>query len=68
MTKDSEPPKELTPDEVIRLCEDAKERGEPTTPIIRRYVLQAIDGVIARLETEKAVNKLRSKAIEDDPW
>lgn len=53
MTEEDGPPKELTPQEVIRLCEEAKARGEPTSPIVRRYVLQTIDGVIKRLETEK---------------
>lgn len=50
------PPKELTPEEFKRLFEEAKARGEPTTPILRRFVLQAIDGVIAKLEEKKLVN------------
>ena len=55
MIKDSEPPADLTPEEVVRLCEEAKARGESTSPIVRRYVLQAIDGVIARLVAERSI-------------
>lgn len=53
MTKDEDPPEELTHEEVLRLCEEAKARGESPSPIVRRYVLQTIDGVIKRLEAQR---------------
>ena len=56
MTKKKGPESELTPEDVRRLFEDAKARGEPTTPITRRYVLQAIDRAIDRLEGDQRVN------------
>ncbi len=51
--EDNGPPEELTHEEVIRLVEEAKARGEPTSPIMRRYVLQTIDRVIKYLETAR---------------
>ena len=56
MSSNAEPSRELTPEDVIRLCEEAKQRGEPTAPIMRRYVLQAVDAVVARLDAEGRVD------------
>lgn len=53
MTRMQGRPRELTEDQVLRLCEEAEAQGEPTAPILRRYALQTIDGVIRRLEAER---------------
>ena len=51
--EDNGPPDELlTEADVVRLCKEAKARGEPVTPLLRRYVLQMVDEVIDRLEDE----------------
>lgn len=49
-----EPAAELTPEEIRRLVEEAKAQGKPTEPLIRRFVLETIDAVIARLEAEES--------------
>lgn len=49
---DNGPPEELTQEDVIRLVNEAKARGESPTPIIRRYALQAIRRVIKSLEAK----------------
>lgn len=48
---DNGPPEELTQEDVIRLVNEAKARGESPTPIIRR-ALQAIRRVIKSLEAK----------------
>lgn len=47
----------LTPEEFQRLVAEAKERGEPTTPLVKRLVLTTIDEVA---ETLKARRELES--------
>jgi hypothetical protein len=54
--KDEPPSKRLTESDVRRLFEEAKARGEPTTPILRRFVVETLDGVIERLEAESKIN------------
>ena len=51
--KDSASDGKLTPEEVRRLADSARARGELTTEITRRYVLQTVDTLIDWLDGGK---------------
>ena len=42
----------VTAEEAERLIAEARERGEPIAPIVKRFALSTVDEVIATLEPE----------------
>ncbi len=46
----------LTPEEFKRLVAEARQKGEPTTPLVKRLVLATIDEVAEKLEDEGEVS------------
>lgn len=44
----------VTAEEAERLITEARERGEPIAPIVKRFALSTVDEVIATLEAERS--------------